>query len=174
MEEITVGHNQSAVNHGRRQQILEAFRDADDDVLTTAEIHEKVGGVSRETIRSDLKKMRGSELEGRETNQDYVWWVDQSAVSSEGADEGVATGEQLRGALVDLMMERLDFRVLFVALLLLAVTSFLGAGIYLMLQFDYWLLPISQTRAIVYTYAPMVTFGIVIAVAGLIVLFRER
>lgn len=169
-----MSRNQSMVNHGRRQNVLEAFRDADKPVMTTKEIHTAVGGVTLETIRDDLKRMRGSELDGRETSQDYVWWVDQMAVGASRDDRGVATGKELRSAVVTVLIDRLDLRVLFVALFALTLNSLLGVGIYLMLEFDQWLLPISESKAILYTYAPMVTFGIIIATSGAVVLIRER
>jgi len=167
-------HNQSAVEHGRRQQIFEAFADADKPVLTTAEIHKAVGGVTLETIRSDLKQMRGSELGGRGTTQDYVWWVDKGAVGGDEEEGGVATGDEIRRAVVSLIVDRLDVRILAVALLALTLNSLLGVGIYLMLELDMWLLPISELEAIVYTYVPMVVLGMVIAASAAIVVGRER
>lgn len=169
-----MNHNQSAVKHGRRQQILEAFDEADKPVLTTAEIHEAVGSVTRETIRKDLKKMRGSELGGRGTSQDYVWWVNRENVGIDNSEGGVATGDEIRRAIATLLYDRLDFRILALALLALTMNSLLGVGIYLMLEFDVWLLPISEAEAIIYTYVPMVVFGILIATSVAVVVVRER
>lgn len=169
-----MNHNQKAVKQGRRQKILEAFEDAEKPVLTTREIHEAVGEVTLETIRADLKEMRGTDLDGRETSQDYVWWVDRKSVSPRGDESGVATGEEIRRAVVSVVIERLDVRVLVLGLLALTIDSLLGVGVYLMMEFDSWLLPISQTQAVLYTYVPMVTFGVVIAVSGAVVVVRER
>lgn len=169
-----MSHHQDAVNRGRRKQILEAFRDAEQSVLTTTEVHEAVGGVTQETIRNDLKRMQGSELAGRETSQDFVWWVDPEAVSGTDARRGVATSRELRNAVANVVMERYDFRILVLALAFLTLNSFAGIALYLMLEFETWLLPVSVTNAILYTYAPMVAFGMVIAASGAVVLFRER
>jgi hypothetical protein len=169
-----MSHNESAVKHGRRQRILEVFRDADEAVLTTDEIANEIDDVSRETVREDLKDMRGTDLEGRETTQDYVWWVDRTTLD-EGTDEdGVATGDELRRAVVDILTDRYDVRIVFLTLTLLALNSFVGVGIYLMLEFDIWLLPISETAAVLYTYVPMVTFGMILVVSGTTVVIRER
>lgn len=167
-------HNQDAVSRGRRQQILEAFRDAEKPVLTTTEVHEAVGGVTLETIRSDLKQMQGEQVDGRATTQDFVWWVPQDSLRREEGETGVATGDELRRLVASVVVERLDMRVLFLSLSLLTLNSFLGVGIYLMLQFDTWLLPVSERTAIIYTYVPMVMLGMVIAVSGVLVLARTR
>jgi hypothetical protein len=85
----------------------------------------------------------------------------------------VATEDQLRRAVANLVIGRTDFRILTASLAILAGLSVGGVGIYLMLEMNIWLLPISQELAILVNYALMVTAGLAIVLSGLVVLGRE-
>lgn len=151
----------------RQQEILESFQNSNEPVLTTGEVSENFESVTKETIREDLKTMRGDRISGKKTAQGWIWWVPTED------SENVATGNQLRRAVADLVIRRIDIRILTAALAMLALLSVGGIGIYLMLETNTWLLPISQQTAILYNYSLMVTAGLVIVLSTLIVLGRE-
>lgn len=155
----------------RQQEILEAFRDSDEPVLVTGEVSDEIGSVTQETVLDDLKAMRGDRISGKKTKQGWVWWV--AAENPEDGGEKVATDDQLRRAVADLATSRLDIRILTASLAILALLSVGGVAIYLMLETDVWLLPISQQSAILYNYTLMVTAGMVIVFSGLVVLWTE-
>jgi len=155
----------------RQQEILEAFQNSDEPVLTTGEVSGEIESVTQETVLEDLKSMRGDRISGKKTKQGWIWWV--PTEDPESGKEKVATEDQLRQAVADLVIGRLDLRVLTISLAMLAVLSVGGVGIYLMLEANVWLLPISQQSAILYNYASMVTAGLVIVFSGLVVLGRE-
>ena len=155
----------------RQQEILEAFEKASGPVLTTGEVSEKIESVTQETVRDDLKTLRGGDIDGKKTDSGWIWWV--TGNSSETSDEKVATGEELQRAIADLVISRHDFRVFTASLSILAILSIGGVAIYLMLEANTWLLPISQQTAILYNYASMVATGLVIVFSGLIVLANE-
>jgi len=155
----------------RQQEVLEAFRDSDEPVLVTSEVSDQIGSVTQETVLDDLKAMRGDLVNGKKTKQGWVWWV--TADNPEDGREKIATDEQLRRAVADLATSRLDIRALTASLAILALLSVGGVAIYLMLETDVWLLPISQQSAILYNYTLMVTAGMVIVSSGLVVLVTE-
>lgn len=155
----------------RQQEILEAFQDSDEPVLATGEVSEEIESVTQETVLDDLKAMRGDRISGKKTKQGWIWWV--PTEDPENGGEKVATEDQLRRAVADLVIGRLDLRILTVSLATLAALSVGGVAIYLMLESNIWLLPISQQSAILYNYALMVTAGLVIVISGLLVLGRE-
>lgn len=156
----------------RQQEILEAFQDLNEPVLTTGEVSERIESVQQETVREDLKAMRDDRVNGKKTEQgEWIWWV-----PLEDPDSGrkkVATEDQLRRAVADLVINRFDLRILTASLGILAVLGIGGVAIFLMLEMNMWLLPISQESAILYNYASMVTTGVVIVSSGLVVLGRE-
>ncbi|WP_132057400.1 hypothetical protein [Halorussus amylolyticus] len=155
----------------RQQKILESFQNSNEPVLTTGEVSERIESVTQETVLDDLKGMRGNRLSGRKTNQGWIWWV--PTEDSESHKEKVATEDQLRRAVADLVVSRTDIRILTASLAVLAGLSIGGAVIYLMLELDIWLLPVSEEYAILVNYASMVTAGLAIASSGLAVLGRE-
>lgn len=155
----------------RQQEILESFQNSNEPVPATGEVSEDFESVTRETIRGDLKKMRGDRISGKKTSQGWIWWV--PTEDSKNGKENVATGDQLRRAVTDLVIRRIGIRILTAALAMLALLSVGGIGIYLMLRGNIWLLPISQQTAILYNYSLMVTTGLVIVFSTLIVLGRE-
>ena len=52
----------------RQQEILEAFQNSDELVLTTGEVSETIDSVEQETLLEDLKTMRGDRLRGRKSS----------------------------------------------------------------------------------------------------------
>lgn len=156
----------------RQQQILESFQSSDDPVLTTGEVSDEIESVKQETVLGDLKTMRGDRINGKkQEGVGWIWWV--PIKDSESDQEKVATEDQVRRAVADLVISRLDIRIFTASLALLAGLSIGGVGIYLMLELNIWLLPVSQLSAILYNYASMVTAGLVIVCSGFIVLLRE-
>lgn len=159
------------VKIARQQEILEAFQNSSEPVLTTGEVSEKFESVTQETILRDLKTMRGDRLSGKKTSQGWIWWVPTG--NSDSDREKVATGDQLRKAVADLVISRTDLRVLTASLATLAVLSVGGVGIYFMLELNIWLLPVSLESVILVNYAAMVTAGLAIVSSGLVVLGKE-
>ncbi len=155
----------------RQQKILEAFQSSNEPVLTTSEVSERFQSVTQETVLSDLKTMRGDRIRGKKTKQGWIWWV--PAEDSDSDKEKVATEDQLRRAVAELAVNRTDFRILTVSLAMLAGLSIGGVLIYLMLEVNVWLLPVSQEFAIVVNYGLMVTAGLAIVSSGLVVVTRE-
>lgn len=155
----------------RQQDILEAFHNSTEPVLTTGEVSEKIDSVTQETVLDDLKTMRGERLGGKKTTHGWIWWVPTD--NSDSESEKVATEDQLRRAVADLVVSRTDFRILTISLAILAGLSVGGVGIYLMLEMNVWLLPVSQELAVLVNYASMVTAGLAIVSSGLVVLGRE-
>lgn len=155
----------------RQQEILEAFQSSNEPVLTTGGVSERIESVTQETVLTDLKTMHGDRLSGKKTNQGWIWWVPTEDPDSDG--EKVATEDQLRRAVADLVISRTDFRILTASLSMLAGLSIGGVMIYLMLEMNVWLLPVSQESAILVNYASMVTAGLAIVSSGLVVLGRE-
>lgn len=159
------------VKKARQQEILEAFQDSNEPVLTTGEISDRIESVTQETVLTYLKSMRGERLSGKKTKQGWIWWV--PTQESGSSNEKVATEDQLRRAVADLVVSRTDIRILTASLGILAGLSIGGVLIYLMLEADIWLLPVSQEVAILVNYASMVTAGLGIVFSGLAVLARE-
>ena len=155
----------------RQQEILEAFQNSNEPVLTTGEVSKGIDSVTQETVLDDLKTMRGDRLSGKKTNQGWIWWV--PTEDSDNDRENVATEDQLRRAVADLVASRTDFRILTASLAILAGLSIGGVAIYLMLELNMWLLPVSQESAILVNYATMVTAGLAIVSSGLVVLGRK-
>lgn len=155
----------------RQQEILEAFQSSDEPVLTTGEVSERIESVTQETVLSDLKTMRGDRISGKKTKQGWIWWVPTEDLESDR--EKVATEDQLRRAVADLAVSRTDLRILTASLAVLAGLSTGGVMIYLMLEMNVCLLPVSQESAILVNYASMVTAGLAIVSSGLVVLGRE-
>ena len=59
----------------RQQEILEAFQDSNEPVLTTGEVSDRIESVTQETVLTYLKSMRGERLSGKKTKQGWIWWV---------------------------------------------------------------------------------------------------
>lgn len=155
----------------RQQEILEAFQDSNEPVLTTGEVSDKIESVTQETVLDYLKGMRGDRINGKKTSVGWIWWV--PAKDPDSDREKVATEDQLRRAVADLVVRRTDFRILTVSLAILAGLSIGGVSIILMSKMDIWLLPVSPGTAILVNYASMVTAGLVIVSSGTVVLGNE-
>ena len=161
----------SHVKKTRQQEILEAFQDSNEPVLVTGEVSDKIESVTQETVLEDLKGMRGDRINGKKTKQGWIWWVPTEDPDTER--EKVATEDQLRRAVADLVVSRTDFRILTISLAMLASLSVAGVAIFFMLQLNIWLLPVSQESAVLVNYATMVTAGLIIVFSGSVVLGRE-
>ena len=159
------------VKKKRQQEILEAFQESAEPVLTTGEVSEHIDSVSQETVRKDLQSMNGDRISGKKTSKDYVWWVPTENKNS--GEEKVATQDQLRRAVVELAINRTDYRILTPSLIILAALSVVGVTIFFMLLFNTWLLPISQRYAVLLNYSLMVAVGLAILSSGLIVIGRD-
>jgi len=155
----------------RQQEILEAFQESDEPVLATSEVSERIDSVTQETVLGDLKTMRGDRISGKKTKHGWIWWV--PIENPEDDKEEVATKDQLRRSVADLVTRRLDFRIFMASLATLAILSIGGIGIYLMLEANIWLLPVSQQSAVLFNYATMVTAGLAIVGSGLVLAWRE-